>query len=362
VDRLLAIAAACEKHGVYTLVDFHQDNWSKYVGADGAPFWAHHPALPPEDIDERNGGHGPTSVATQAAFDGFFSDHDGLVADYARTAAELAKRIDRKPGVIGLELMNEPTASPDDLLYFSNQVSRAVRATAPSLPIYFEPSATRNLLDIANPPRVDVDRIIYSPHLYTGVFQGNWKIGATERIENSVTKMFDEAAINSAPIVITEFGNNPLDPNGADWIESAFTVLNRHLVSASFWVYEEWPSTCGNPSCWGLYDEAPVPGAMPPRFTRSLRDAAVTHVAQPYPRAIAALLDSFAYDSPTRTLTVQFHNAYPGNPHVLGAPDRVYPSGVVVTCDDHRVAATRLPGRVEVACTGTKLVLSPATP
>ena len=38
VDHVLAIAAACNRHGVYSIVDLHQDVWSKYVGEDGAPF------------------------------------------------------------------------------------------------------------------------------------------------------------------------------------------------------------------------------------------------------------------------------------------------------------------------------------
>jgi endoglycosylceramidase len=347
VDRLLAVAAACDRHGVATIVDLHQDGFSKYVGDDGAPFWAHNPALPAEDIDERNGGHGSTEAVAQAAFAGFFGDHDGLVAAYARTAAELATRIDRQPGVIGLELINEPFASPDDLAAFYDQVARAVRAAAPGLPVYFEPDATRNVLDFARPPQLAVDRIAYAPHLYTGVFQGTWTIGDTARIEDSVAEMVREAAKNDAPLVVTEFGNDPTSPTGAAWLADAYAVLDQHRASASLWLYEE---TCGTTSCWGLYDEGP----------RRLRPAAVTLVARPYPRAIAGALDAFSYQPATRTLTVALHDATAGGVHVLAAPDLVYGDGVTVTCDGAAVAATRLPGRVEVACGGSTLVLAPA--
>src|SRR5688572_21021045 len=40
VDRILALAEACHAHGVATLVDLHQDAYSKHIGEDGAPLWA----------------------------------------------------------------------------------------------------------------------------------------------------------------------------------------------------------------------------------------------------------------------------------------------------------------------------------
>ena len=360
VDHVLALAAACNRHGVYSLVDLHQDGWSKYVGEDGAPFWAHQPPLPADDLDERHGGQATTEAAPQAALAGFFADHDGLVGDYARTAAELATLIEQAPGVIGLELMNEPVAAPDDLAAFHDQVGRAVRAAAPGLPIFFEPDAIRNVLDFARPAYLGVTDIVYAPHLYTGVFQGNWTVGDDARIEASVAGMLDEASGNAAPVVITEFGNDPADPTGAAWLAAAFAALDRHLLSASFWVYEEWPSTCGRASCWGFYDEAPVAGSVPVRFTRSLRADAVTLVARPFPRAIAGELDGFGYDPSTRTLHVELHAARAGGVHVLAAPRLVYDAGVVVTCDGRAVPATRVGGRVEVACEGGSLVMAPA--
>jgi len=261
LDRALAIAAACDRYGVYTLVDLHQDGWSKYVGDDGAPFWAHQPALPAEDIDERNGGHGATEPATMNALAGFFADRDGLVVDYAQMAAEVAARIDQQPGVVGLELMNEPIADPDDLDHFHDTVARAVRAAAPGLPVYFEPNAIRNVLDFARPGRLDVEGIVYAPHLYTGVFQGNWTVGDDDRVEASVAAMLDEARENEAPVVVTELGNDPADATGVAWLASAFAALDRHSVSASFWVYEEWPSTCGDPPAGACTRRPQLPAA-----------------------------------------------------------------------------------------------------
>jgi endoglycosylceramidase len=356
IDRVIAVAAACERHGVFTLVDLHQDGWSKYVGDDGAPFWAHQPALPAEDVDERNGGQASTEAAPRRAFDGFFADHDGLVADYARMAAALAARIDGQPGIVGLELMNEPVALGEELDHFHRVVAAAVRAAAPGLPVYVEPDATRNVFDFASPGRLDVTGVVYAPHLYTGVFQGNWLVGDDARIEASVAAMRDEALVNDAPVVVTELGNDPLTPVGAAWIAAAFAALDRHQVSSSFWVYEEWPSSCHAPLCWGFYDASPRPDGA--GFDRGLRPAAVTSVARAYPRAIAGELVGFGFDPAARRLEVARRGG--AGTHVLAAPTRVFTGDVVVTCDGAPVPHVRTGSRVEVACAGSALVMRPA--
>ena len=357
LHKALQLAADCASQGVFTFVDLHQDGWSKYVGADGAPFWAHDPPLPPEDIDERAGNQASTSATVQAAFDHFFANPT-LLADYAAMAADVARAVDRQPGIIGLELMNEPLATTEQLATFYATVAPKVRAAAPGLPVYFEPVAERNLLDFATPDPLTVDDTVYAPHLYTGVFQGNWMVGQDDRIERSITNMVSEAEGAHAPIVITEFGNNPADATGAAWLTAAFASLDAHALSASLWLYEEWPSTCGSPVCWGLYDEAPTGAA--PAYARTLRPAAVSSLARAYPRAIAGHLESFTFDAATRTLTVQLAGA--AGTHVLAAPAAIYAGDVAVSCDGRATTATRRGSQVETSCAGHTLVMRPATP
>jgi hypothetical protein len=354
LKSVVTLAGECARQGVYTLVDLHQDGWSKFVGADGAPFWAHDPPLPASAADQSMGNQPSTGGAVQAAFNGFFGNAQ-LMQDYATMAATVAKTIDQQPGIIGLEIMNEPFGTSTQLDGFYAVVSKSVRAAAPDLPLYFEPNAIRNILDASNPDPLSVANTVYSPHLYTGVFQGNWMVGQDSRIADSISNMQAEESGTRAALMVTEFGNNPADPVGAAWLTAALRLLDQYAVSASFWVYEEWPSTCGNPSCWGLYDEAPIAGA--PTFMRTLRPEAVTVLARAFPRAIAGHLDSFTYDATTRQLTVRMHGA--SGTHILAAPMRVYPNGVTVSCDGHSVAATRNGSQVSVACAGSSLIMSP---
>jgi endoglycosylceramidase len=358
IDSILQLADACMQQGVYTLVDLHQDGWSKYLGSDGAPFWAHDPPLPSSAMNESSGGQSTVSAAVQAAFNGFYADPT-LMQDYATMTAALAKAIDQQPGIIGLEIMNEPLGTQPQIGGLYVLVAPSVRAVAPGLPLYFEPDATRNLLDFANPEPLSVKDTVYSPHLYTGVFQGNWMIGEDSRIEASIEGMQSEKSQADAALMVTEFGNDPADPVGAAWLTAALTLLDQYAVSASFWVYEEWPSTCGNPSCWGLYDETPVVSSTgQTTYARTLRPAAVTLLARAYPRAISGHLDSFSYDTTTKTLTVQMHDAH--GTHELAAPTLIYTTDVNVTCDGVAVSVVRTGSRVSVACSGTVLVMSPS--
>ena len=359
IRKVIQIAADCEQQGVYTLVDLHEDAWSKYLGQDGAPFWAHAPALPADDADEHDANQASTSAAVQAAFSGFFGDAT-LMQDYANMAGELARLIENQPGIIGLELMNEPLVTQAQLKTFYGVVAPAVRAAAPGLPIYFEPDALRNVIDFANPDALTVKNTVYSPHLYTGVFQGNWMIGQDSRIEESVSGIVDEGQEASAAVMVTELGNYPSDDVGAAWLTAAYTSLDAHALSASLWVYEEWPSTCGNPSCWGLYDEAPTTDANGnTTYARTLRATAVGLVARAYPRAIAGQLDSFTFDPASKTLTVNMQGK--SGSHVLAAPTATYSGDVTVTCDGNTVPATRTGSTVTTKCAGKTLVMTPAS-
>ena len=86
-----------------------------------------------------------------AAFESFYDDAEGVQTACAAMAAWLAKRIEGKPGVVGLELQNEPVLlfGADRLDSFNALVGGAVRRAAPTLTIFFEPNSTRNISDMA---------------------------------------------------------------------------------------------------------------------------------------------------------------------------------------------------------------------
>ncbi len=354
VLRILDVVDACGAHGIYTLVDLHQDAFSKHIGEDGAPLWA---ILPPptellegplHDLQDRR-----LSGQVLAAFDSLYANVDGVADDYAAMAAWLATQIEGHPWVLGLELMNEPVLFFDDepLAEFHAKVGAAVREAAPTVTIFFEPNALRNTTDDAPAefpfPLPDA---VYSPHIYTEVFLNNWESEDPTKIRVSVENAVQEAADHGAPLYVGEFGNDPRLDRGRRWIDITLGLFDTHLISSAIWVYEEWSQ-----GSWGLYDGVgePDPGRV------ALREEVVDLLARAYPQAVDGRLVSFEYDVALRTLTVQIAEAGAGV-HLLAAPGRVYPAGVLATCDGVDTETTTGPGRVGLHCTGTTLTLRPA--
>ncbi len=351
-DRVVALVEACRERGVFTLVDMHQDAYSKHIGEDGAPLWAIVPPPdellegPLEDLADRR-----TSAQVLRSFRSFFDDAEGIQGAFAETTAWVAGRLDGTPGLVAIELFNEPVAFDDEKLdAMHRRVATAVREAAPDLPVAFEPDAVRNFND-SDPvtwPRPTTNAI-YAPHHYTDVFTDHWASGDVASLRASVAGIADEAARHEAHGFVGEFGNDLDADNGLLWFQESLAAYDEHRLSWAMWVYEEWSQ-----DAWGLYDFTDD-GSGPRRA--GLRDAQADLVARPFPHAIAGTLEGLSWDAATATLTVEMTG---DGTHTLGAPERVWPSPPSATCDGAAATVTpTAPGRVDVECAGRVLVVSP---
>ncbi len=257
-----------------------------------------------------------------------------------------------RPAAVGLELMNEPVLLTGEhkLDAFHLKVGRALRAAAPGLCIYFEPNSLRNMTDaapVATP--LPLENTVYAPHLYTGVFQSNWKQGDVARVRASVQKMRQEAAANKAALMVGEFGNDPQTTPGRQWMTAALDQLDAAGASWALWLYEEWSQ-----GSWGLYE------AGPGHTRGALRQAFARQVARPFPTRLAGRLQKLAWDDKSRTLTVTFDGPL-ARPHVLSAPRLTYPDGVAVRCAGEAVTTSApRPGRVAFECREGPVTMAPA--
>ncbi|NUP07498.1 MAG: cellulase family glycosylhydrolase [Polyangiaceae bacterium] len=351
VDHILDLAQACDAHGVATLIDLHQDAYSKHIGEDGAPLWAIVPPPtellegPLTDLEQRR-----TSGQVMDAFDSFFNDREGVQQAYADMAAWLAGRIAGKPGIIGLELMNEPVniIFEQRLDEFHERVGSAVRKSAPELTLFFEPNSLRNLTDTADVRTpIPFEDAVYSPHIYVDVFEDGWASSDVGAIEKSVGNAIEEANQHHAALYVGEFGHGP-DEHGLDYVRACLDIFDANAISSAWWVYEEWSQ-----GSWGLYDIGPDGESR-----GGLRENVADVLARPFPSAIAGKLKTFSYDASTRTLTISIQDAIEGVPHEIAIPLRVYPDGIVATCDGAEVEATVEAGRAEVSCVGSEIVIS----
>lgn len=350
LQRALDVAAMCERHGVYSIVDIHQDAFSKEIGEDGAPLWAIQPPPtqllggPLHDLDVRR-----ASQQVADAFLALFSGQYGGDQQFAQMAAWVAERIEGKPGIVGLELFNEPMAyfDTETLMLFHTTVATSVRAAAPRLPIFFEPAAERNVTDYDPVTALfPFDDAIYSPHMYCDVFEDGWINEDVAKLEGSIARARVEASMHGAALYFGEFGNGD-NAVGSHYISEAERAFDETNASWAFWLYEEWSQ--GN---WGLYESAPAGRG-------ALRQARADLLARAFPAAIAGHVESFTYDVPTKMLTVNV-TANRAGEHVISVPTRTFPNGVTVHCGANVVAADVSAGRARFRCASTPIVVEPA--
>ncbi len=350
LDRVLAIVDTCQLHDISTILDLHQDAYSKEVGEDGAPLWAITPPPtqllggPLTDLGSRR-----TSSQVLAAFRSLYDNVDGIADAYAAMAAHVASRIAGHPGAIALELQNEPVTLGDAALLdaFHQRVGGAVRDVAPDLMVLFEPDSVRNLLDYAPVKHpFPFSNVVYAPHLYTQVFSNGWNTEDVASLRLSAQDAQVESRAHAAPLLFGEFGNSPQLSYGLRFIRESLAVFDELQASWAFWVYEEW--TQGS---WGMFDsDGQRRGALRPELADLL--------ARPFPEAVSGRVTRIEWDPAARTLEVGL-SATTGGIHRITAPRRIWPQGVVATCDGADVVTQASPGRIELACSGRELVLQP---
>ena len=195
-DKLDEVVNLARDAGLYVLLDFHQDAWSKEIGEDGAPLWAIVP--PPEkllegpldDLPERR-----VSEQVLNAFEGFFENREGIQDRFLPVWKRVIERYADRPEVIGFQPMNEPLVSHFDLSQgllhdFYKKLVPPMRELDARHALWMEPGVIRNYLNSA--PLLDEpfpdSNIVYCPHIYpsgvTASTYEQWKAWLVENYSN----------------------------------------------------------------------------------------------------------------------------------------------------------------------------------
>ncbi|MEC7983669.1 MAG: cellulase family glycosylhydrolase [Myxococcota bacterium] len=353
LDHVFRLVDACYEVGVYSIIDIHQDAYSKEIGEDGAPLWAIYPPPeellegPLEDLEERR-----ASAQVLAAFSSLYRDEENLHQAYGEMALRLADEMQFHPGAIALELQNEPVALGQvDLLYdFYDAITEPIRQKYPDLLIVFEPDSVRNFTDFSDTNRAfGWDNAIYSPHIYTDVFENGWASQSVDDLSDSIETAQEEAVFHNAPLFVGEFGHAPHTEAGFLYIETSLAFFDQSLASWAFWVYEEYST-----AAWGLYEQGEEPDTRGP-----LREDLADLLARPFPEFLSGELHSLDWDVAQKTLTVSLTPSGDGK-HLFTAPLRAWPQGARITCDGENVTASSpRVGRIEFLCKGQNIVAAP---
>lgn len=340
LDRLVGVVDDLTARGIHVLLDNHQDGLSKVWGGNGFPAWSIE-ARPREW--EPNPGFPLYNLmpSMNAGWDEVWNNTHGAL-DYLGTAlGALAARVEGKPGVMGIELMNEPWPGSPFLTCFPNgcpdfdrkyqgamqKLTDAVRAQNPTVPVYWEPNVTWNQMMPSNlfnppetPPVADPD-VIFAPHDYCIPSQLAIYLGLPQALralcvpQQDLTWSNIDAVTERAniPTVVTEFGDG--DP----------TVLKNTLARADerFIGWQYWHFGAGNTT-------DPFLGDVGRQLVRT------------YPQATAGEPGRMIFDADNGDFAYRYTPRASTKPTEIFVSDLHYPDGYVAQVDGGHV--TSAPG------------------
>jgi endoglycosylceramidase len=344
-------------HGIYSILDFHQDAYSTEFGGEGAPDWA----------TETNGATNISlpfpyneffDPAETQAWDSFWSNADapngvGLEDDYSQMLEYVANAFNGNPDVAGFELMNEPSPGSDtlstlfgspffdsqELTPFYNQAADAIRAVDPTTPIFYEPDVLFNAGLPTHLGTVDATGTVFSFHDYCEFDLGS--LGCLPNVNKIVEHALTYAEAQGIPAFMTEFGASS-DETG---ISASMEAANGNLIGWTEWAYSgqgDITTTASPPSSESLVYNP----ELPPTGT-NVNTANLDTLAEPYPQVISGTPTSFSFDNGAFDFSYSTEEA-----DGLGS----FPAGSHTTIS---VPAVEFPNGYEVTVTGGQVISAP---
>ncbi len=295
LDSLIAVARLAQERGIHTIIDIHQDGFSRFASCgcgDGFPAWA---LANPAQANRPDNGPAcrrwpllmAFDPATYRSFDRFYKDERGVRTRFLHMAGRLASRFSQVPGVIGYDCMNEPWGwERSDLMPLYADMAAVIRHAQPGAILFLEGHVLTNSGLISLLPRPPFDNVAYAPHYYPplAVITGHWN-----KVELPLTMALDQMARHAArwdaPLFLGEFGLNAGTAHAQHYIAAVYDRLDHSLASGAQWNHTpNW--TPERRDGWNHEDYAILDRSGRPRANFRPR---------PFPQAVAGLPLRFEY-------------------------------------------------------------------
>ncbi|WP_280828654.1 cellulase family glycosylhydrolase [Mycobacterium sp. OTB74] len=342
IDQTVQMLAA---HGIYTIIDFHQDEYSSVYGGEGAPAWASlSGGLPntslPFPLNEI------VSPAGNHAWDAFWGNTTapngaGLEDDYSQMLETVASSLSGNSGVLGYEIMNEPYPGSQalatvlggsffdaqELNPFYDQAASAIRAVDPTSAILYEPNILFEFGVPSHLGTVDTSNTVFSYHNY---------------LFNSLVASNAQAYANAAgiPTFVSELGAT----NQASVITPAVQASDNNLAGWTDWTY----SGVGDITTTGPTEsESLVYDPSLPPTGANVNTTNLNLLAEPYPQLISGTPGTWSFSGGTFDFTYS-------TAKVDGSGDFAGGSQTTIA-----VPAVQFPNGYQVTVTGGHVVSAP---
>ncbi|WP_275078785.1 cellulase family glycosylhydrolase [Mycolicibacterium mucogenicum] len=347
-------------HGIYTIIDMHQDLYSASLGGEGAPEWA----TKTGGLPNVNAGFPASyylSPAQTAAWDNFWNNSKasnglGLQDNYAAAWQYVAAAFAGNNAVIGFDIMNEPfpgtswlptlLGSPffayQELTPMYRQVASAIRSVDPNAALLVEP---------ANPAVSEVGAILGLPLQLGTIDDPNVILAFHDYCAGSATASFcgwlasqqantaqAYAKAHQIPVIMNEFGAS----NAKSDLYAEMNAANANLMSWAVWAYTGYGdiTTSGNTD-----GESLVYNPQLPPTGSNVNTSALQVLTTPFPQAISGTPIAFSnahgtFDFSYSTAKADGSGSFaPGSQTMISVPAIAYPNGYSVTVTGGQVAS-----------------------
>ncbi|HWE33209.1 MAG TPA: cellulase family glycosylhydrolase [Solirubrobacteraceae bacterium] len=346
------------RHGIVSLLDFHQDMLTEQFQGEGFPDWAIqtggllNPTLgfPGNYLGNPALGHALDQFYANAPGPGGIGLQDRLAAAWAHVAAYFRKQ----PSVLGYELLNEPfpgtvwepCALPGGCPAFDaklgslyRRLATAIRTQDQRTLIWYEPNPLFNFGPATAVPGLGDPHAGFSFHDYClGASPQGCSTEATP-FANALTHV---AATREA-VMMTEFGATNLVGD----LDGMVARADANMVPWLEWAY----CGCHDPTTTGPGNEqAIVIDPSKPPTGANLVEPTLNALVEPYPQVVAGTPTSWSYNRSANTFKLAF------------SPSRASADGSFATGSVSEIATPALDYRSGYAASaaGAAIVSSPA--
>ncbi|MGH2951788.1 MAG: cellulase family glycosylhydrolase [Solirubrobacterales bacterium] len=352
------------RHGVFTMLDFHQDLFNERFQGEGWPDWQVLDDGVPSQLQQGFPANYLVNLGLQRAFDNFWANRSAqgvpLQDAYADAWARVAATFKRRPHVMGYDLLNEPwpgSAFPTcvsplgcplfdagPLTEFSNRTIARIREVDRRTLVFYEPLLTFDFgAETAHADTGDPNAG-FSFHDYclpAGLGFGAAPQGTCDPLEELVFENADEHVERTGDVpFLTEFGAT----DDLATIERLVRFSDDHLVSWHYWHYCD----CDDPTTQGPGVQSLVVDPSRPPRGDNVKRAKLEVLARPYPQAVAGTPQRIEFDPKARVLELDYATAAPAGerlPRRLATevflPRIQYPDGYVASADGARIRSPR---------------------
>jgi len=246
LDMLAQIANKASQMGIYTIIDFHQDVYSRYRAGgcgDGFPSWAtatpHATPTNNEECQKINWMiRGWLDPGVGEAFGDFFSDKDRIKTAYLQRLEDISQRFSGEAGIIGYDLLNEPFSDPleEDLSSLYQAAAIRIWQGDKRAILFLEPNLLtdtgKQTLLLSRPVKGE---IAYAPHFYDPSIALLHAYTTPDLAIVAFENMKQISVSWKAPLFVGEFGTEARTKDAAGYIGKIYELLDQQFASGAQW-------------------------------------------------------------------------------------------------------------------------------